>query len=150
MYKKTDRSQHSFLDFNQPMELHMNSDNRWIKMADRIPWDEFESKYAELFPDDNGNVAKPFRMALVFLIIQTLFQYSDCELVEQITENLYLQYFIGLSGNQEQAPFDASTQILFCKCISSKILLDANACLSAPPEDDDNSSEKKETISGGL
>lgn len=128
----------------------MNSDNRWIKMADRIPWDEFESKYAELFPDDNGNVAKPFRMALGFLIIQTLFQYSDRELVEQITENLYLQYFIGLSGNQEQAPFDASTQILFCKCISSKILLDANACLSAPPEDDDNSSEKKETISRGL
>ena len=71
MYKKTDRSQHSFLDFNQPMGLHTNPDNRWIKMADRIPWDEFESKYAELFPGDNGNVAKPLCMALGSLIIQT-------------------------------------------------------------------------------
>ncbi|WP_289391605.1 transposase, partial [uncultured Phocaeicola sp.] len=74
------------------MGLHMNSDNRWIKLADRIPWDEFEVKYARLFPSGTGNVAKPFRMALGALIIQTKFQYSDRELVEQITENPYLQY----------------------------------------------------------
>ena len=49
MYKPIDKLQRSFLDFNQPMGLHMNPDNRWIKMADRIPWDEFEIKYAELF-----------------------------------------------------------------------------------------------------
>lgn len=56
-------------------------------MADLIPWDEFEMKYAALFPSDTGNVAKPLRMALRALIIQTKFQYSDRELVEQITEN---------------------------------------------------------------
>ena len=39
MYKPTDKLQHSFLDFNQPMGLHMNPENRWIKLADRIPWD---------------------------------------------------------------------------------------------------------------
>ena len=43
MYRPTDRTQHSFLDFNQPMGLHMNPDNRWVKMADSIPWDEFET-----------------------------------------------------------------------------------------------------------
>ena len=46
MYKPIDKLQYSFLDFNQPMRLHMNPDNRWIKMADCIPWDEFEIKYA--------------------------------------------------------------------------------------------------------
>ena len=35
-------SQHSFLDFNQPLGLHMDPENRWVKMADRIPRDEFE------------------------------------------------------------------------------------------------------------
>lgn len=59
MYKPIDKLQHSFLDFNQPMGLHMNPDNRWIKLADQIPWDEFEVKYAKLFPSDTGNVAKP-------------------------------------------------------------------------------------------
>ncbi len=57
-------------------------------------------------------VAKPLRMALGALIIQTKFQFSDRELVEQIAENPYLQYFIGLPGFREEAPFDASTLVL--------------------------------------
>lgn len=60
-------------------------------MSDSIPWDEFETKYADLFLSGTGNVAKLLRMALGALIIQTKFQYSDRELVEQIAENPYLQ-----------------------------------------------------------
>ena len=126
MYKPVDKSQQSFLDFNQPMGLHMNPDNRWIKMADRVPWDEFEVKYAGLFPSPTGNVAKPLRMALGALIIQTKFQYPDRELVEQITENPYLQYFIGLPGYQEDPPFDASTLVLFRKRITIDMLMEVN------------------------
>lgn len=87
MYKPIDKLQHSFLGFNQPMGFHMNPDNRWINMADRILWDDFEIKYVRLFSSVIGNVAKPLRMALGALIIQTKFQYADRELVEQITEN---------------------------------------------------------------
>ena len=138
MYKPINKLHHSFLDFNQPMVLHMNSDNRWIKLADRIPWDEFEVKYARLFPSGTGNVAKPFRMALGALIIQTKFQYSDRELVEQITENPYLQYFIGLPGYQEEAPFDAGTLVLFRKRISAEMLMEVNEYLPAHKDDDNN------------
>ena len=102
MYRPTDGSQHSFLDFSQPIGFHMNPDNRWTKMADSIPWDESEIKYTGLFPSETGNMAKPLRMTLGTLIIQTKFQYSDRELVEQIAKNPYLQYFIGLPGYQEQ------------------------------------------------
>ncbi len=35
-------------------------------------------------------------------------------------DNLYLQYFSGLPGCQEDAPFDASTLVLFCKRISAE------------------------------
>ena len=31
---------------------YMNTDNRWIKLTDRIPWDTFEAKYAEFFPSE--------------------------------------------------------------------------------------------------
>jgi len=116
----------------------MNSDNRWIILADRIPWDEFEVKYARLFLSDTGNVAKPLRMALGALIIQTKFQFSDRELVEQITENPYLQYFIGLPGYQEDAPFDASTLVLFRKRISAEMLMEVNEYLLARKDDDNN------------
>ena len=136
MYKPIDKLQHSFLDFNQPLGLHMNPDNRWIKLADQIPWDTFEAKYAELFPSETGNVAKPLRMALGALIIQTKFQYSDRELVEQITENPYLQYFIGLPGFREEAPFDASTLVLFRKRISAWMLMEVNEYLLAHKDDD--------------
>lgn len=65
MYRPTDRSQHSFLDFTQPMGRHMNPDNQWVKMADSTPWDEYEIKYAGLFSSGTGNVTKPLRMVLV-------------------------------------------------------------------------------------
>lgn len=135
MYKQADKTQISFLDFNQPMGLHMNPDNRWIQMADKIPWDLFEVKYASLFPSDTGNVAKPLRMALGSLIIQNRFQYPDRELVEQITENPYLQYFIGLPGYQDTPPFDASTLVLFRKRITADMLNEANEYLLAHKED---------------
>lgn len=137
MYKPMDRSQSSFLDFNQPMGLKMNPENRWVKMADLVPWNEFEIKYAQLFPSNTGNVAKPLRMALGALIIQTKFQYADRELVEQITENPYLQYFIGLPGYQEEPPFDASTLVDFRKRISAEMLMEANEYLLGHRDDND-------------
>ena len=78
-------------------------------------------------------------MALGALIIQTRFQFSDRELVQQITENPYLQYFIGLPGYQETPPFDASTLVLFRKRISAKMLMEANEYLLQ-----ENNPEKKE------
>ena len=72
------------------------------------PWDEYEKKYRRLFKSKIENVAKPFRMALGSLIIQQKYQYSDRELVEQITENPYLQYFIDLPGYQEDPPSASS------------------------------------------
>lgn len=143
MYKKGDKNTFSFLDFNQPLGLHMNPDNRWIRMADLIPWDELEDKYASLFKSKTGNVAKPFRMALGSLIIQTRYHYSDRELIEQLTENPYLQYFIGLPGYQDKAPYDYSTLALFRRRISMKLINEVNESLLKAEED------KKKTPPGG-
>ncbi|HJA91637.1 MAG TPA: transposase [Candidatus Eisenbergiella merdipullorum] len=138
MYKPIDKLQHSFLDFNQPLGMKMNPENRWIRLADRIPWDELEKKYADLFPSDTGNVAKPLRMALGSLIIQKKFQFSDRELVEQITENPYLQYFIGLPSYQDEPPFDPSTLVLFRKRLDIDAIMAANAMMFDHRNDDDN------------
>jgi len=54
MYKLIDKLQHPFLDFNQPMGLHMNPDNHRIKMTGRIPWNKFEIKHARLFLSGTG------------------------------------------------------------------------------------------------
>ena len=126
MYKCTDNAQSNFLNFNQPIGLHMNPENRWIRMADAIPWEIFEKKYSRLFKGKNGRVAKPLRLALGSLIIQTKYQYSDRELVDQLTENPYYQYFIGLPGYQEEPPIDASTLVLFRKRLKMDVIMEAN------------------------
>ncbi len=136
MYKPADKTQTSFLDFNQPIGLHLNPGNRWVQMAEKVPWDVFEVKYAGLFPSDTGNVAKQLRMALGSLIIQNRYQFSDRELVEQITENPYYQYFVGLPGYQDTPPFDASTLVLFRKRITAEMLNEANEYLLARKDDD--------------
>lgn len=136
MYKHTNNNQTSFLNFNQPIGLHMNPKNRWIILADLIPWNVFEEKYAGLFPSSTGNVAKPLRMALGSLIIQKRYSFSDEELVAQIQENAYYQYFIGLSGYQEEAPFESSSLVHFRKRLSFEIITEANEYLINPPQKD--------------
>ena len=126
MYKMTDNSQTNFLNFNQPIGLHMNPKNRWIQMADIVPWDAFEQRYAQLFKSYKGNVVKPLRLALGSLIIQKRYGYSDRELVEQLTENPYYQYFIGLPGYQYEEPFDASSLVDFRKRLTMEIINEAN------------------------
>ena len=154
MYKTTDNSQSDFFRFNQPLGLHMNPNNRWIEMADSIPWELFEHRYAKLFKSKRGNVAKPLRLALGSLIIQTKYQYSDCELVEQLTENPYYQYFIGLPGYQEEPPIDSSTLVLFRKRLKMDIIMEANEHILAAAKEKmskskDNDGDQTPPMSGG-
>ena len=44
MYKAVDKLQHFFLDFNQSLGMKMNPENRGIRLADSIPWNELERK----------------------------------------------------------------------------------------------------------
>ena len=90
MYKPQIHTQLAFEDFNQPIGLKMNPENRWIKKAERIPWIELEKEYAKNFRNKKGNVAKPLRMALGALLIQKEYSSSDEETVLQIQENPYL------------------------------------------------------------
>lgn len=144
MYKCTDNTQSNFLHFNQPIGLHMNPENRWVKMADAIPWEIFEKKYSRLFKGKNGRVAKPLRLALGSLIIQTKYQYSDRELVDQLTEDPYYQYFIGLPGYQEVAPIDASTLVLFRKRLKMDVIMEANEYMPEAFKEKDASDKKED------
>ena len=57
-------------NFVLPFEGKLSEDNRWVIMAELIPWREFEEEYAQLFDPNLGAPAKSFRIALGALIIQ--------------------------------------------------------------------------------
>ncbi len=70
MYRKSHQSDLTPEKFELPFEGKLSSENRWVIMADLIPWSEFEEEYAENFSKTMGAIAKPFRMALGALIIK--------------------------------------------------------------------------------
>jgi len=100
--------------------MNLKENNRWVKKAHTIPWTEIEKRYAALFTNRKGNVAKPLRLALGACIIQAEYGYSDEEITLQIQENPYLQYFCGYVGyDDSKLPFDPSLMVYFrrmCRC----------------------------------
>jgi transposase, IS5 family len=104
-------------------EGKLAKDNRWVIMSGLIPWQEFESEYAKNFSESGiGAPAKPFRIALGSLIIKERLGTSDRETVEQIKENPYLQYFLGMAEYSNQAPFEASMLVHFRQRIGEEIV----------------------------
>ena len=137
MYKKTTDRQILLSEFNCPMGLTLDPNNRWVKKTALIPWNKIEECYAALFPGKNGVVAKPVRMALGALIIQKTLNCSDREVVEQIRENPYLQFFIGLTEYTYTAPFVPSLLVEFRKRLNSTILADINEIIISVSKPDD-------------
>jgi transposase, IS5 family len=126
MYQKQGQPPISAENFELPSERRLSEDNRWVIMASFIPWQEFEEDYSSFFSLEMGAPAKPFRMALGALIIKEKLGISDRETVEQIKENPYLQYFIGMSSYNNEAPFDASMLVHFRERISAELVSKVN------------------------
>jgi transposase, IS5 family len=148
MYRRSTPGQLSFENFYLPFGGKLSGENRWVKLAALIPWDKFEAEYAEHLSEEMGAPAKPFRMALGALIIKERLGTSDAETVEQIRENPYLQFFLGLSEYSDSAPFDSSMFVHFRKRltlefvgrINEAVVLpgEAQSEAQAPPEVDDS------------
>jgi hypothetical protein len=68
VYRKAELAPSPSSDFELPFGGRLSADNRWVKMAQIIPWSEFESEYAANFPAEKGAPAKFFWMALGALI----------------------------------------------------------------------------------
>ena len=117
---KTDPNQTEFVDFYLPFGGKLQTSNRWVKLAAKMPWQEVERCYAESFAGTGmGAPAKSGRIAYGALIIKEQLGISDEETVEQITENPYLQYFLGLHEFRQTALFDPSMMVHFRSRFSS-------------------------------
>jgi len=143
MYKYSN-GQISLADFKQPVGMHLKESNRWVKKAQIIPWINIEKRYAALFTNRKGNVAKPLRLALGSCIIQAEYGFTDEETALMIQENPYLQYFCGYPGYDDvHLPFDPSTMVYFRKRLTPEILGEINEMIlktveSEKHDDDDD------------
>ena len=160
MYRYSN-GQISLSDFKQPVGMNLKENNRWVKKAQTIPWPDIEKRYAKLFTNRKGNVAKPLRLALGACIIQAEYGYPDEETALQIQENPYLQYFCGYAGyDDEHLPFDPSLMVYFRKRLTPEVLGEINEMIirdakarqqeaDTQQKDDDNDDGANPPTGGG-
>jgi transposase, IS5 family len=149
LYKEQE-SQVSVFEFQMPWGGHLNPENRWIKLAEIIPWQEIEEQYASKFNTFKGNVAKPARLAFGALFVQAKMDLRDRECAELIAENPYIQYFLGFSEYQSNPPVSASTFVYFRKRIKAAGIARINEILcGVKQQDKDDDDPPASSTDGG-
>jgi transposase, IS5 family len=95
--------------FETPFSQKLNPNNRWILLANRIPWDKIASVYnKQMSGSAEGRPPLSARLVVGALFIKHLNNGDDRETILQIQENMYLQYFVGYSSFTTDEIFDPS------------------------------------------
>lgn len=108
MINYTPQNQLSLEMFEHPFETHLNGENRWVKLAAAVPWDELASVYSRNLRSDSGRLTVDLRIVIAALIIKHMLKLDDRGTVKMIEENIYLQYFCGLKRFTTDPVFDPS------------------------------------------
>lgn len=96
---------HQRLLFDTPFEQELDIENRWVKFSNLIPWDKLQHYYYSRMDKSMGAGAINARIVLGALIIKHHEGLSDTGTIDSIKENLYMQYFLGLSSFKRDAVF---------------------------------------------
>ena len=127
-------------------------------MASRIPWDDLVGLYLQRYgPKATGRPGLNPRIVIGALIIKHLCNLDDRETVSQITENIYMQYFLGYSAFSSRPPFDPSLFVEIRKRLGEDLIAEMNLkILQVAKADEDqklsgnHGGESRGDSSGGM
>lgn len=108
------------LPFGLPFEGKLDAKNRWVILANLLPWDRLAAVYNSQLCTDNGRPAVSGRIAVGALLVKHMLHLSDEETILQIQENVYLQYFVGLEVFQTAPLFDPSLFVFIRKRLGAE------------------------------
>lgn len=148
-----------FENFLLPFDGKLNGDNRWIKLAEMIPWDELEDIYGKNMSADFGRPGINARVAIGTLLIKHKLKLTDEETIEQLSENPYLQFFLGYEEFKQEKLFDPTMLVHFRKRLNFADANEMNELLTklmtarrtenAPKPDSKNNNDDNDKSSGG-
>jgi len=95
-------------EFKTPFQKGLSANNRWVKLSKLVPWDRFAKIYLEVMDKRMGRPGLSPRIVLGALIIKHMKKLDDRGTIEEIQENPYMQYFIGLKEFTTEPIFDPS------------------------------------------
>jgi IS5 family transposase len=110
----------SIFEFKTPFSQDLNPDNRWVTLAQVVPWELFANQYISLMNTKHGRPGISPRIILGALIIKHKENLSDEKTIQAIQENVYMQFFVGLEGFQTHKVFDSSLFVTIRKRIGKK------------------------------
>ena len=113
--------------FETPFSQKLDPANRWVRMAGKIPWDDLVALYLKRYgPKATGRPGLNPRIVIGALIIKHLCNLDDRETISQITENIYMQYFLGYSAFSSRPPFDPSLFVEIRKRLGEDLIAEMN------------------------
>ena len=117
-----------------------------------MPWDTIEDIYVQSMCPDNGARAFSARIAFGAIYIKEHENLTDERTVEYITENPYMQYFLGLHEYKDTALFDPSMMVHFRKRFPAEKVEEINKCMfvARKNKDGDDSGDSDSTGNHGA
>ena len=94
MYRGKDRQTLPLFIELFPFGGQLDSDNRWLKIAQLIPWDDIETRYSKHF-SDKGRPASDCRLVNGLLMLKHMIKFGDDAIIALVSENPYMQFFCG-------------------------------------------------------
>lgn len=120
-------NQLSLIGFETPFYNQLDSNNRWVVLSSQIPWDVLVNLFNKHNPPkQTGRPALNPRVLIGSVIIKHLLNLDDRETVAQITENMYLQYFLGYSSYIKEPPFDPSLFVDIRRRLGQELIAEMN------------------------
>ena len=108
MINYTPQNQLSLEGFTHPFDRDLLPDNRWVKLAKVIPWDELAAVYSKKLQTGSGRKSVDIRLVIGALIVKHKLGLDDRGTIAMIQENSYIQYFCGMKSFTTKAAFDPS------------------------------------------
>lgn len=106
---------HDLFELQQSLS-GLSKDNRWVKLADRLPWSRIEREYNKRLKNQVcGADNKPARMIVGAMIVKHVEGLSDEKTIQAIQENPYMQYLLGLPAFTESPVFVPELFVLIRK-----------------------------------
>lgn len=116
-------------EFKTPFQQKLSAENRWVKLSQVVPWDDFASAYMTMMNATHGRPGVSPRLVLGALIIKHLEKLDDRGVILAIQENIYMQYFVGLKEFTTDPVFDPSLFVTIRKRVGDSLFDKLNAKL---------------------
>lgn len=121
MIKYTSQYQIKINEFSNLYNLNLPHTNRWIQLGYLLPWDKLVGVYMNRFDKFLGAPGIDPRVIIGSLIIKHKLRLSDEETISTISENPYMQFFLGLENYTPEPLFSPTLFVEIRKKLGKEV-----------------------------